>query len=384
MNQALLDLDTLRSEIPAPTVATDGANMADRVGFQIGWDHARHGLVPPAEFVLEGTPLGQGWRAGQAVHGGRTYGTSWVTRRWLALRVQAWREGADFDAALLTPARLARLHGPRCPVTRATLGGPPGSPDAPVFERLDTSRSYTPGNLAVLSTAASRARAGVGALEALRRAHRLLAGEPAAGGLDAAAWTRLAALRAFATPMPFHDAARLPLTVLPPPGVDLVNPVQRLQVLLTLQFSTPGWSSRTREIAQGLPAHTARQDYHLFIGALAPRVVEAGATPCAASTSKSLEDAWLHERVQRRWQHFVLSLGEAGVLSMIERIQACGSRVALVPLATAAGAARATRAERMPAESAAPRTMPGARSTFTGPVRPPVCGRTAPRPAACP
>jgi hypothetical protein len=366
MNQTLLDLDTLSSETLAPTGVLGGADTADRVGFQIGWDHARHGLVPPAELLLEGTPLGQGWRAGKAVHGGRTHGTSWVTRRWLALRVQAWHEGMSFDSVHLTPARLARLHGPRCPVTRATLGGPPGSPDAPVFERLDSSRGYTPGNLAVLSTAASQARAGVGTLEALRRAHRLMSGEPATDGLDAAAWTRLAALRAFATPMPFHDAARLPLAVLPPPGVDLVNPVQRLQVLLTLQFSTSGWSGRTREIAQGLPGHTARQDYHLFIGALAPRVVEAGTTPGAAATRKALEDAWLHERVLRRWHHFVLSLGEAGVLSLLERIRAFGSCKG-----------------RMPAEPVAQRTRRGAYGTLSGAVMSPACLPEAPRRAAC-
>ena len=37
---------------------------------------------------------------------------------------------------------------------------------------------------------------------------------------------------------------------------------------------------------------------------------------------QALEDAWLHERVQRRWQHFVLSLGENGVERLLERIGA--------------------------------------------------------------
>jgi hypothetical protein len=181
--------------------------------------------------------------------------------------------------------------------------------------------------------------------------------------------------------MPFHDAARLPLTVLPPPGVDLVNPVQRLQVLLTLQFSTPGWSGRTREIAHGLPAHTARQDYHLFIGALAPRVVEAGATPGAAATRKTLEDAWLHERVLRRWQHFVLSLGEAGVLSLIERIQALGSRLDSGPIGAAADS---RRARSTAAEPNVPRSRRSACGALRGPVPPPAGRPAGLRPAACP
>ncbi len=372
MNQVLLDLEPQRPETTAPAQAAAGAASCARtdeqVGFQIGWDHARHGLVPPPEW-LEGTPLGQGWRAGKAVQGGRTMPAPWVTRQWLALRAQAWREGAAFDTEHLTAVRLARLHGARCPITRAALGGARGTPDAPVVERLDPARGYALDNVAVISLAASRARAGLSTLDALRRAHRLQAGEPADGGLDAAAWTRLAALRAFATPLPFHEAARLPLTVLPPPGVVLVNPVQRLQVLLTLQFGKPGWSNRTREIAQALPAHTARQDYHLFIGALAPRVVEAGSTPGAAGHQAALEDAWLHERVLRRWQHFVLSLGEAGVQALIEHIGSMGTRTVLRITGTAA---------------VAPRTPRGDSRVLNGPGRAPACRSAAPRPVACP
>jgi hypothetical protein len=291
-----------------------------------------------------------------------------VTRQWLALRTQAWREGAAFDTEQLTAVRLVRLHGTRCPITRAALGGAAGTPDAPVAERLDPTRGYTLGNVAVISTVASQARAGVGTLEALRRAHRLQAGEPSQHGLDAAAWTRLAALRAFGTALPFHEAARLPLVVLPPPGVEVVNPVQQLQVLLTLQFSTPGWSTRTREIAQGLPAHTARQDYHLFIGALAPRVMEADANAGPDAARAALEDAWLHERVQRRWQHFVLSLGEAGVEALVERIQQRSTRGALARPALIA------LPPRKPRNTPRPLSRPGVA---------PACRPATLRPAAC-
>jgi hypothetical protein len=92
--------------------------------------------------------------------------------------------------------------------------------------------------------------------------------------------------------------------------------------LLTLQFMTPGWSARTRAIAELLPAHTLRQDYNLFIGALAPRVLEAGPQP--AAVRRALEDAWLQERVQRRWQHLVLSLGETATAALIDRAAAQG------------------------------------------------------------
>jgi hypothetical protein len=102
MTQTLLSFDT-------PAVAP-----LDRTGFDIGWDHARHALVPPAELMLDGTPVSQGWLAGRAVFGRRTVAaTRWV-RQWLALRLQAWREGAEFDTLQVTPHYLSQLEPSHC------------------------------------------------------------------------------------------------------------------------------------------------------------------------------------------------------------------------------------------------------------------------------
>jgi hypothetical protein len=314
MNQTPLALEVTRVH--------DHDSEADRVGFDIGWDHAHHGLVPPAELLLEGTPLGQGWRAGRAVFGRRTLATQRATRLWLALRTQAWRRGIAYETQQLGAHDLAQIHTDRCPALRTVLGGAEGQPDAAVVERLNPQAGYAAGNVAVMSAAAVQARAGVDVLEALRRANRIAAGATPQDGLDAAAWWRLAALRSYATPLPFHEAARVPLAVLPPNRVRLLNAPQGLQALLTLQFTAPGWSARTRAIAELLPAHTLRHDYNLFIGALAPRVLEAGAQPGAVRLA--LEDAWLHERVQRRWQHLVLSLGADATAALIARAAAQG------------------------------------------------------------
>jgi hypothetical protein len=314
MNQTPLALEAAQ--------AADPSTEADRVGFDIGWDHAHHGLVPPAELLLEGTPLGQGWRAGRAVFGRRTLATQRATRQWLALRTLAWRRGVAYETQQLGAHELAQIHTDRCPVLRTLLGGAPGQADAAVFERLNPQAGYAAGNVAVMSAAAVQAREGVDVLEALRRANRTAAGAAPQHGLDAGAWWRLAALRSYATPLPFHEAARLPLAVLPPKRVRLLNAPQGLQALLTLQFTTPGWSARTRAIGELLPAHTLRHDYNLFIGAMAPRVLEAG--PRLADIRRALEDAWLQERVQRRWQHLVLSLGEAATTALLDRAAAQG------------------------------------------------------------
>jgi hypothetical protein len=271
---------------------------------------------------LEGTPLGQGWRAGKAVFGRRNLGTQRCTRQWLALRTLAWRQGAAFATSSITAHYLAQIHVDRCPVTRQTLGGAAGLADAAVVERLNVQAGYAAGNLAVMSQRAVQARDGVDVLEATRRAHRATSNDDEVQGLPAAAWWRLAALRSFATPLPFAQSARLPLAVLPPNRVRLLNAPQGLQALLTLQFTRPGWAARTRAIAELLPAHSLRHDFNLFIGALAPRVVEA----IAAQTDlrQALEDAWLQERVQRRWTHLALSLGEAATTALLDRAVAQG------------------------------------------------------------
>jgi hypothetical protein len=139
-------------------------------------------------------------------------------------------------------------------------------------------------------------------------------------GLDAAAWWRLAALGAMATPLPFAVAATVPLAVLPPNRVRLVNPVQALQALLTRSFLAPGWADRCRAVAERLPAHTLRLDFNLFVGAMAPRVLEA--PPESRARREALEDAWLHERVQRRWTHFALALGESGCAALLQAVAA--------------------------------------------------------------
>ena len=334
------------------------AQLPDGTGFDIGWDHAHHGLVPPPGLLLDGTPIGQGWRAGKAVFGRRTLSTSGATRQWLALRIQAWREGIAFDSEQVTAHYLAQLQVERCPVLRTPLGGAAGQADAAVLDRLNPNAAYAAGNLVTISQRTASARRGVDVPQALRHAGSAQrSGEPVAG-LDAAAWWRLAALGSYALPLPFHEAARLPLAVLPPNRVRLLNAAQGLQALVTLQFTAPGWSARTRALAALLPQPALRHDFNLCVGALAPRVLEAGTGVLALR--HALEDAWLHERVQRRWQHFVLSLGEAATAALLERATADGMaavRTVNHPLERATEAWALAEGGRAPRVRRAPRTL---------------------------
>lgn len=301
---------------------TDQAEAQDGSGFELGWDHAHHGLVPPAGLLLDGTPIGQGWRAGKAVFGRRTLAASRTVRQWLSLRTLAWRRGLAYETTQVTAHYLAQIETSHCPVTRQPLGGAPGSADAPVVVRLQRDAGYAAGHLAVLSDRAAQAHDERGPLD-LREAARIDAGiVDAPQGLSPAECWRLAVLASFVTPLPFADAARVPLRVLPPNRVRLLNSVQGLQALLTLQFSSPGWSQRVRALADLLPTASGpalRHDFNLFVGALAPRLLEAGAGHDSRATRRALEDAWADTRLNRRWQQFVLALGEAGVETLLQR-----------------------------------------------------------------
>jgi hypothetical protein len=313
---------------PTPLALDPAARIAaptDDIGFRIGWDHAHHGLVPPAELMEDGASIGPGWRAGRALFGRRTLASTRATRRWLALRIAAWQAGLAFETTQLTPHYLAQIETARCPVTRRPLGGTPDADTAPVVVRLNPDAGWAAGHLATLSRGAADSLTPAGARAALRRAARVGAGiEPAPAGLAPAEVWRLAVLQSFVAPLPFAEALRVPLRVLPPNRVRLLNAVQGLQALLTLQFAKPGWSERLRAVADLLPrvapGHERRQDFNLFVGAFAPRLLEAGTGHDAPTMRRVLEDAWCDERVNRRWQAFVLGLGEAAVEALLERV----------------------------------------------------------------
>ena len=316
MTQALLDLDTL----PAPDLAASGL---DRTGFDIGWDHARHALVPPAELMLDGTPVSQGWRAARAVFGRRTVAATRGVRQWLALRLDAWRTGVAFEPEQVTPHYLTQIETPHCPVTRQALGG--GDDDAPVITRLRDDAGFAAGNLVVVSRIAARAKAGCTAAQALQHAERMAReGLNTLQGLNAADWARLATLMSLAVELPQVQAARIPLRVLPPNRVRVLNPAQGLQALLTLRLQAAGWSRRARAVADLLPRAELRHDFNLFVGALAARLMTIPLDASPRDLRWAQEDAWADGRVQRRWAQFAVQLTAVESEALLQRLAESG------------------------------------------------------------
>jgi len=308
MSQAVLSL-----EITPPAV-----DAFDTIGFEIGWDHAHHRLVPPVQHLHAGNPVRQGWQAGQAVFGPRTLRVTRHVRKWLQLRLNAWLRGRAFEGVQVTPHFLAQIDVPQCPITREPLSHATGQPSDASVDRVFNGAGYAAGNLAVMSARANAAKADYGWDDALGFVRQIEAGGLGQiDGLDAAQWSRLAVLMSFVTPLKHAQVACLPLLVLPPNRLRLLNPVQALQTLLTLQFTRPGAPKRVNELAGAVPA-AVRHDFQVFMHTLLARRLAAGVAADTAALRRAMEDLWCDPLVNRRWQRVALQLTEGDCERLVQ------------------------------------------------------------------
>lgn len=292
------------------------ASPAEATGFEIGWDHAHHRLTPPAPALGAHDAVRQGWQAGSAVFGPRTLKPTPAVRDWLRLRLQAWQSGLAFESVQVTPHFLTQIEARVCPVTRSALTRASETGTDAVVERVSPHAGYAAGNLACLSERARQAKAELGVAQALANAQRLArSGLDTLDGLDTAQWQRLAVLISFATPLPHAEAARLPLAVLPPNRLRLLNPVQALQAVLTLAFGASHGAPALRALIGHVPV-AARHDYQVLVLTLQARRLaiglRLGSHDDALDLRHALEDLWDDAALNRRWQRFALQLDEAG------------------------------------------------------------------------
>jgi hypothetical protein len=105
---------------PALTATALPAQRLDPVGFRIGWDHARHGVTPPVDDLHLGHPVRQGWEAGRAAGARRPVADTQAVRRWLGLRLMAWRCGREVDEETVTLREVLMLDVSRASLLRAS------------------------------------------------------------------------------------------------------------------------------------------------------------------------------------------------------------------------------------------------------------------------
>ena len=298
----------------APIRAQAPANDVDP-GDAIGFEYARYGLVPPAPCLWPGHPIREGWERGRRLMARRTRPATLAVGRWLALRLAAWQRGEAFDDHQITPQVLRSLEvATHCPVTGRAL-----QDDACVVP-IATERGWAAGNLVLLSPDIAERWTGIDwqmAKAALARAEA----EPdtLVEGLPLRHWRRVVALKSLATPLPHDEAAGLALHVLPPNRIRLVNPIQELQAVLTLQLAVPGWGQRARGIAESLPL-ALRNEFNLFFNSLLAQALRQGHGSAKAEMRDALATAWGDAVVQRRWLRFSALVDAALAQTLVERL----------------------------------------------------------------
>ena len=323
MNQATFNFaprgkraDIAAARRPARVQASQvrGDEAADP-GDVLGFDYARFGMVPPAPCLWPGHPIREGWERGRRLMTRRTRPATLAVTRWLALRLAAWQRGEAFDDHQITPQVLRSLEvAAHCPITGRALGN-----DAVVVP-VDVQRGWAAGNLMLVSPAIADRWTAIDwaiAKDALARAEA--DAENDVDGLPLRHWRRIVALKSLATPLPHDEAARIPLLVLPPNRVRLVNPIQELQAVLTLQLSVPGWGQRARGVADSLP-QALRTEFNLFFNSLLAQALRQGHGDAKPEMRDALAAAWGGEVVMRRWGRFAALVDADLAGTLVERL----------------------------------------------------------------
>ena len=284
-------------------------------GDAIGFEYARYGLVPPAPCLWPGHPIREGWERGRRLMTRRTRPATLAVTRWLALRLAAWQRGEAFDDHQITPQLLRSLEvATHCPITGRAL-----QDDACVVP-ISAERGWAAGNLVLLSPTIAERWTGTDwemAKAALARAEQ--DPETLVDGVPLRHWRRIVALKSLATPLAHEEAARIPLHVLPPNRIRLVNPIQELQAVLTLQLAVPGWGQRARGIADSLPLGL-RNEFNLFFNSLLAQALRQGHGAAKAGMRDALATAWGDEVVLRRWLRFSALVDAALAETLVERL----------------------------------------------------------------
>lgn len=330
---AMARLRPVRRHATATAPAAQDADDTFDSAYALGWDHARHGLVPPLERLCINPQLQRGFRAGRDAFGRVQTRATTAVRRWLALRLRALAEGRTYETEQLTPHYLGQLAAEHCPVTRERLTqgdteGRDGAPTDAGIERLRDDAGYAGGHLVTLSRRAAAALSGRGHAELCSRWRAARAGgdEPRAArpeGPSATAWGRLAVLSSFVTPMEHDAAARLPLLVLPPNRLRLFSPVQALQALATraLLHETP--SRRLAAIREALPA-PLRAAFDGWVVAMRERLDAELVARSGEPARWALEDCWADRRVVARWRRLARGLTSAQCGQIVEGFDDAG------------------------------------------------------------
>ena len=300
-------------------LAGDVGDLADATGAAIGRDYARFGLAPPVEHLSAGHPVRRGWQDGVARFRHRSRPARLHVHEWLSLRLDAWLRGIAFDELHVTPHYLRQIHPDVCPVTRRALTHGHGRDTDAVVVRLRADVGYELGNLAVVSSSAARLLLRLqSGLCSWLASHDPQVPFGSDDDLAPEERSRLLVLATLATPLPHAAVRDLPLLVLPPNRLHVVNGVQGLQAVLTMTVVQPAFGRRVADLASRISSAAGRRAFHAFMHTLLARRVEGRLQHADGNSRHGLEDAWRHPLVVQRWRQFAAAIDEATVKGLVD------------------------------------------------------------------
>lgn len=272
-----------------PSKPAAGAHIRNaREGFDVGWEFASYGLTQPDH--AESDVL-SGFRAAADHFGTQTLKCDRFVRKYLQLRLNAWRRNRIFDDGV-TPEYLAKIVPVHCPITRKPLTVATGLGTDWSIDRIINDGGYAPGNLVVMSSHANMAKDSM----SYRQILRTVAKGQSAHGLSHLEWARLAAV----VGMVADQDSILPLIALPPAGMMIRNRYTALQVM-TMHLIFEGKKSRARAALRAVcPGKTAKRAMEGYLDTAAALV--ASKTRCAGDRIQAvwaMGDAWLDGTLMR-------------------------------------------------------------------------------------
>lgn len=202
-----------------------------RIGFEIGWDLAFHGLqLMPSHgaAIVDGH---QAWCVNHPAGVGPSVVPSVWVRKWLLVRSNAWRRHITFSAEV-TPEHLRAITPENCPITRRQLTKGTLEESDWSLERVNNDLGYVEGNVAIISAFANTAKGAKTPCELIDSATSAEAGDV----LQVCEKLRLAALSNMAIP---NDDVDVPFALHPPAGVEAFNLRYRARAVILTTGLTP-------------------------------------------------------------------------------------------------------------------------------------------------
>jgi len=219
-----LDRATLEAGPGAPSVSDP---MDRHVPFNLGWDIAYYGLT----CEVEDAAIRAGYIAGkERFKGGTRREADRFIRKWLQLRINAWRRGRVFSDEV-TPAYLKRIDAKYCPILGIELTHGTELLTNASIDRVNNDGAYAIGNLAVMSTQANKAKSNLSFAEVLER----IANPQLGPALSAPQWLRMASLMEGPCSLNGTSQALMPFSLRAIRGVRVTRS-QALQFVLRLEL----------------------------------------------------------------------------------------------------------------------------------------------------